>query len=202
MAGRKFSLTNGPLAQAQWTLLDSGWLKLEYTADPAAQPDRPGVAFEYPEDKMLKKTWFGDGPYRVWRNRRLGGNLGVWETAFNKTATGYTDWIYPEFSGYFSGVRWLRLTTTEGVITLVIPDENKFVRVGTPVFPDQKLMAKMMATFPPGNLAVLGDLPPIGNKFSAADKTGPQATTPPVSQPYRGTVYFRFEAVISQANPR
>jgi len=192
--GQKFSLTSESLPQAQWSMLDSGWLKLEYAVDPAVQTNVVGVAFDYPEAKMVKKTWLGDGPYRLWRNRRAGNALGVWETAFNQTATGFTDWIYPEFSGYFSGVRWLRLTTTEGVITLVIPDENKFVRVGTPVFPENQLMAKMAMSFPPGNLAVLGDVPPIGNKFHTADRTGPQAVTPLVRAPYRGTVYFRFEA--------
>ena len=72
---------------------------------------------------MLEKTWLGDGPYRVWRNRLKGGTLGVWETAYNTTETGYKDWKYPEFAGYFANVRWLKLTTTEGTLTMKIPDE-------------------------------------------------------------------------------
>lgn len=193
VGGKKFSLTSGPISQAHWTLLDSGWLKLEYAIDPAMQTNVVGVAFDYPEEKMLRKTWFGDGPYRVWRNRLKGQTLGVWDTAYNSTETGYKDWVYPEFAGYFANVRWLKLVTTEGALTMVIPDEKTFVRVGTPHFPGGNLMAKMAMKFPPGNLAVVRDIPPMGNKFETAAQTGPQATTPLVSAPYQGTVYLRFE---------
>lgn len=185
--GREFSLRGGPIPDAKWQAMDSGWFKLQYSVDPAVQ-FVPGVAFDYPEEKMLKKTWLGDGPYRVWRNRRKGVSPGVWETAAKGAE------VYPEFDGYFSGVRWLRLTTTEGVMTLVVPDEDKFVRIGTPKSPGWKLMAKMATTYPPGNIAVLGDLPPIGNKFNTGSQTGPQAATPLVTAPYQGTVFLRFEA--------
>ena len=90
-------------------------------------------------------------------------------------------------------MRWLKLATTEGTVTLMIPDETTFVRVGTPHFPGGNLMAKMAMKFPPGNLAVVRDLPAIGNKFHTAAQTGPQATTPLVTAPYQGTVYFHFE---------
>jgi Glycosyl hydrolases family 2, TIM barrel domain/Glycosyl hydrolases family 2, sugar binding domain/Glycosyl hydrolases family 2/Beta galactosidase small chain len=191
---KDFSLRSGPLANARWTALNSGWFRLDYTVNPAEQKDLPGVAFDYPEDKMLKKTWLGDGPFRVWKNRQVGGTLGVWETAVNKTATGYQEWNYPEFAGYFSGVRWLRLTTMEGVLTLAIPDQGKFVRIGTPAFPDAALTGKVGINFPQGNIAVVGDLPAIGNKFHTADQTGPQATTPLATQPYTGTVFLKFES--------
>lgn len=188
MDGREFSLRGGPIPGAKWQALDSGWFKLEYTVDPAQQ-FVPGVAFDYPEEKMLKKTWLGDGPYRVWRNRQKGVSLGVWETSANREP-----WSYPEFDGYFSGVRWLRLTTTEGAMTLMIPDENKFVRIGTPKSPGWKLMAKMAMTYPPGNIAVLADLPPIGNKFNTGSQTGPQGATPLLTEPYQGTLFLRFES--------
>ncbi len=191
--GQKFSMSSGPISQSHWTILDSCRLKLEYSCDPTLQKDVVGVAFDYPETQMLEKTWLGDGPYRVWRNRLKGNTLGVWKTAFNTTETGYKDWIYPEFAGYFANVRWLRLTTTEGALTLMIPDDNTFVRVGTPQMPSAKLSVKAAMTFPPGNLAVLRDIPAIGNKFHSASQTGPEATTPLVSEPYHGTVYLHFE---------
>jgi len=191
--GKTFSLTSGPIPQAHWTMLDTGWLKLEYDVDPAVQTNVVGVAFNYPEEKMLKKTWLGDGPYRVWRNRLKGTTLGVWETDYNTTVAGYKDWIFPEFAGYFANMRWLRLTTTEGVLTLMIPDEHTFVRVGTPKMPPANLAMRALLTFPPGNLAILRDIPPMGSKFQAASGSGPQATTPLAREPYKGTVYLRFE---------
>jgi hypothetical protein len=196
VGGRFFSLTSKPISNAKWTMLDSGWLKLDYSVDPAAQASATndiGVSFNYPEEKILKKTWLGDGPYRVWRNRLKGQTLGVWETAYNSTITGYKDWVYPEFAGYFANLRWLKLTTTEGTLTLVIPDEKTFVRVGTPQFPPPKVAGKTLVKMPPGNLAVVRDIPPIGDKFKTPAQLGPQSTTPLVSEPYQGTVYFRFE---------
>ncbi len=49
-----------------------------------------------------------------------------------------------------------------------------------------------MVDFPPGNLAVLRDIPPIGTKFHTASQLGPESATPLVSAPYQGTVYFHF----------
>ncbi len=202
VGGKDFSLTSAPISNAKWTLLDSGWLKLDYAVDPAAQASATneiGIAFNYPEAKILKKTWLGDGPYRVWRNRLKGQTLGVWETAYNTTETGFKDWLYPEFAGYFANVRWMKIATTEGTLTLMIPDENTFVRVGTPEFPPAKLAGKTLVKMPPGNLAVVRDLPPIGTKFSSAAQGGPQGTTPLVNVSYQGTLYLRFEPAAATA---
>ncbi|MBN8460372.1 MAG: glycoside hydrolase family 2 [Verrucomicrobia bacterium] len=188
IGGREFSLRGVSIPNASWQALDSGWFRLRYSVDPAMRPDPVGVAFDYPEEKMLKKTWLGDGPYRVWRNRLKGVSLGEWETVAGDAA------VYPEFEGFFSGVRWLRLTTTEGAVTLVIPDEDKFVRVGTPKSHGPQLMAKMDTTYPQGNLAVLADIPAIGNKFHTASQTGPQAATPLATKPFQGTIFLRFDA--------
>jgi hypothetical protein len=190
--GKPFSLTSLQAPQARWTMMTNGWIKLDYAVDAEAigQGAIPGVAFDYPEEKMRGKTWLGEGPYRVWRNRLLGGTFGVWETPFNTTDTGSKGWAYPEFSGYFAGVRWMKLATTEGTLTLVVPDAGAFVRVGTPAcqkacrFPD----------LPAGNLAVVWDVPAIGNKFAAAAQTGPQGSTPLTNGPLHGTVYLRVEA--------
>ena len=203
VGGKDFSLSSAPISNAKWTMLDSGWLKLDYSVDPAAQAGATndiGITFNYPEKKMLKKTWLGDGPYRIWRNRLKGQTLGVWETAYNSTVTGYKDWVYPEFAGYFANLRWLKLTTTEGTLTLVIPDEETFVRVGTPQFPPPKVAGKTLVKMPPGNLAVVRDIPPIGDKFKTPAQLGPQSTTPLVSEPYQGTVYLRFEPPVVAAN--
>ncbi len=200
VSGKDFSLTSETIANAKWTMLDSGWLKLDYSVDPAVPTNHAGVAFDYPEEKMLRKTWLGDGPYRVWRNRLKGGTFGVWETAYNATETGYKDWVYPEFAGYFANVRWLKLTTTEGMLTVMIPDEKSFLRVGTPKFPPANLAGKTLVKMPPGDIAIVRDLPPIGTKFHTAEQLGPQSTTPLVTAPYQGTVYLRFEPLAKGGN--
>jgi hypothetical protein len=85
---------------------------------------------------------------------------------------------------------------------MMIPDENTFVRVGTPSFPPAKLAGKTVVKLPPGNLAVVRDLPPMGTKFHTAAQIGPQGTTPLVSEPYQGTVYFRFEPASATASTK
>lgn len=199
VGGKTISLTSEPISNAKWTMLDSGWLKLDYSVNPKMQTNVVGVAFDYPEEKMLKKTWLGEGPNRVWRNRLKGETFGVWETAYNTTETGYKDWVYPEFAGYFADVRWLKLTTTEGTLTMMIPDGKTFVRVGTPKFPPANLAGKTMVKMPPGNLAVVRDIPPMGTKFHTAAQIGPQGTTPLVTAPYQGTVYLRFGPATAMA---
>ena len=195
--GKSFSLTSGPLGKVKWTQLGQGWVKVDFDYDPATSATTGGVAglaLSYPEEKMKSKTWLGKGPFRVWRNRLAGGVLGVYETPYNATQTGYTEWNYPEFAGYFAGVRWLKLRTAEGTLTLVNPDDKAFVRVGTPAQPDKKLAANTWIDFPQGNLAVVRDLPAIGNKFHKAEETGPQGATPLAGkEPFHGTFYLRFE---------
>jgi hypothetical protein len=51
---------------------------------------------------------------------------------------------------------------------------------------------------PPGNLAVVRDIPPMGTKFHTAAQIGPQGTTPLVNAPYQGIVYLRFEPAIAK----
>jgi hypothetical protein len=194
--GATFSLTSGPLGKVQWTPFGEGWVKVDFDYDPAAPATKGavGLALNYPEEKMKSKSWLGMGPYRVWRNRLSGGVLGVWETPYNRTETGYKDWVYPEFAGYFKGVRWMKLKTSEGTITIVNPDDKAYVRVGTPAQTSKKLAANTWVDFPEGNLAVVRDLPAIGNKFHKAAETGPQAATPLAgNEAYHGTVYLRFE---------
>jgi hypothetical protein len=60
-------------------------------------------------------------------------------------------------------------------------------------------MGVIAAFGPPGNLAVVRDIPPIGTKFHRAAQLGPKSTTPLVTAPYQGTIYLRFESAIPMA---
>ena len=144
--GRKFSLSDGPrvagtnavLKNVSWRLRDDGWLQCDYTYAAEGTNDFCGVIFDYPDNFVKSKRWFGDGPYRVWKNRRQGVTPGFWQNDYNNTITGWRDWIYPEFKGCFAGVRWLQLETVEGPIT-VVPENVPFVQVLTPEFPPVQL---------------------------------------------------------------
>ncbi|HZM05043.1 MAG TPA: hypothetical protein VFC44_18740 [Candidatus Saccharimonadales bacterium] len=81
---------------------------------------------------------------------------------------------------------------------MMIPDEKTFVCVGTPRFPPAKLAGKTLVKFPPGNLAVVRDIPPIGTKFHTAAQIGPQGTPPLRTALHQGTIYFYFGPAMTE----
>jgi Glycosyl hydrolases family 2, TIM barrel domain/Glycosyl hydrolases family 2, sugar binding domain/Glycosyl hydrolases family 2/Beta galactosidase small chain len=198
-AGKTFSLSNGPrvaapgsiLKNVSWKLRDDGWLQCDYTYFASGTNDFLGVIFDYPENQVKSKSWFGDGPYRVWKNRRQGVIPGIWQNDYNNTITGWHDWVYPEFKGCFAGVRWLQLQTSEGNLT-VVPANVPFVQVLTPEFPPAKLAGHTIPPLPPCGLGFLDAIPPIGSKFQEARIVSP-AGDPTVAQgEYSNSVSFYF----------
>ena len=170
----------------------NGWLDCNYTYTANGTNNFLGVTFDYPEGNVRHKRWLGDGPYRVWKNRLRGASLGVWENDYNNTITGFKDWVYPEFKGFFSGVRWLQLDTTEGPITVINNSAVPFVQVLTPEFPPPNLAGKTMAPVPKCGLGFMDAIPPIGNKFQAPGRVGPQSQPNVATGAYSGSVSFYF----------
>jgi hypothetical protein len=169
-------------------------------AYPAAGPrDYHGVIFDYPESLVQKKRWLGDGPFRVWQNRRRGVALNVWENKYNNTITGWRDWEYPEFKGCFGNVRWLQLETTEGTITSVLGSDGGFVQVLTPEFPPTNLVANTVVSLPRAGLGFLHAIPAIGSKFHRPRDAGPQSQPAEANGTYSGSVNFFFGELPSSA---
>lgn len=87
------------LYTVKWTF-ESGQLpKLEYAYSTKGDVNFMGITFNYPEDNIKGMKWLGRGPYRVWKNRLKGLQLGVWQKRYNNTITGES-WNYPEFKGW------------------------------------------------------------------------------------------------------
>lgn len=198
-AGQKFSLANGPrvvgtnamLKSVTWTLRDDGWLRCDYTYSACGSNDFFGVVFDYPEDRVLSKRWFGDGPYRVWKNRRQGVTPGLWQNEYNDTISGWRDWAYPEFKGCFADVRWLQFATTEGDLT-VVPDHVPFVQVLTPKFPPASFAGHTIPPLPKCGLGFLDAIPAIGSKFQPAEEVSPSGARTVAHGDYFGSVSFYF----------
>ena len=182
----------GDLSKVKWTLRSDGWLQCDYEYRQTGTNDFSGVLFDYPESAVQHKRWLGEGPFRVWKNRRPGVTLGVWENNYNNTLTGYRDWVYPEFKGFFANVRWLELDTTEGRITAVVQSEIPFVQVLTPEFPPKDLAGQTPVRVPQAGLGFLHAIPPIGSKFKPANTTGPQGQPNILGGTYAGSVSFHF----------
>jgi hypothetical protein len=181
----------GNLQSVTWTIGMDGWVDLSYRYDLRGTNPCHGVGFDLPEASVKDMRWFGYGPYRVWQNRTAGGTLGVWTNTFNNTITGWAGWQYPEFKGFYDGVRWLQLGTTAGPIT-VESFWGTYVQVLKPELPPGKLPAKSLVTCPDAGLAFLRAIPAIGSKFHTARDTGPHGQ-PAVSEGgYCDTLRFYF----------
>jgi hypothetical protein len=183
---------SGNLQRVSWRINGNGWVDCDYTYDATGTNDFLGVTFDYPEQNVRHKRWLGDGPYRVWKNRLPGVSLNVWDNDYNNTITGYQDWIYPEFKGFFASVRWLQLDTTEGAVTVINNSGVPFMQVLTPEFPAINLVGKAFAPVPKCGLGFLDQIPPIGSKFKAANAMGPKSQPNVASGTYSGSVSFYF----------
>ena len=178
----------------RWRIQPNGVLELKYRYPMRGAMDYFGVSFDYPETLVRAKRWLGQGPYRVYKNRMAGTELDVFDLAYNDPLPG-ASWKYPEFKGYFAGLRWLRLTTAQGPITIATPTPGLYYRLYTPKLGTDagSVESRRLAVpYPEGDISFLHAIPPIGNKFAEADQTGPQGQPTPANGKYEATLYFQF----------
>jgi hypothetical protein len=181
----------GDLKKVKWTVLASGWLKLEVLYKAPYQNKFMGVSFDYPEEKVNGIRWMGSGPYRVWKNRMKGNTLNVWEKAYNNTITGES-WIYPEFKGYHKNFYWATIQSKEQDFTVVCPDEDVFLRLFTPEKPKGANNDNTSPEFPVGNISFMHGINPIGTKFTKAETLGPMSQPNMFLYEKYMTLYFNF----------
>jgi hypothetical protein len=183
---------DGALKSVDWRVNGNGWIDCQYTYTAEGTNDFIGVLFDYPQNLVKHKRWLGDGPYHVWQNRLRGVTLGVWENDYNNTLTGFKDWIYPEFKGYFAHIQWLQLDTVEGPITVINHNRTPYVQVLKLEFPPAKLVGKAFVPMPSCGLGFLDAIPPIGSKFKEATFGGPQGQPYIAHGDYSGSLSFYF----------
>jgi hypothetical protein len=196
----------GALSQVVWQVMSSGWLRLSYRYALTGAHDLYGVSFDYPEARVQSAQWLGKGPYRVWKNRMKGTTHDVWTRDYNDNIPGAT-WIYPEFKGYFAGVDWARLFTTEGVVHFVFESDDTFLRLYSAR--DGAAPQTTQMVFPPpitaggaAGISFLQAIPAIGTKFDAAAALGPQSQPSPApALPLDQTVYIYYGDIASLPAP-
>ena len=175
------------LDRMRWALRDDGSLQLDYSYELSGDFAYHGITFDHATEKIETHRWLGEGPYRVWQNRLRGTWLGVHETARHEQQAGEA-WVYPEFEGYFAGVRWTRLATTAGSITVSGMRADTFVRIGTPRIDHPSTTID----FPAGDISFLHAIPAIGSKGKPAEQAGPHSQWAKAAGRYEGTLVFRF----------
>ncbi len=174
-----------------WTILPTGWVKLNYAYSYDGPVDYMGVSFDFPENRMKAKTWLGTGAYRVWKNRLKGGTLDVWHNTYKNFQVN-TAWDYPEFVGYFDDFNWVVFDTQDGPITIAAENDDLFMRLYSQADGDDPRHTKMI--WPDGDLSFLHAIPAIGTKFKAAQQYGPMSQKFQASGTFEGTLYFYFGA--------
>ena len=167
---------HGSLQTVDWRFFDDGSVLLSANAMFNGVVDIMGIGFDYPESLVNSKRWVGRGPYRVWENRMDGPQYGYWQTDYNDPIPGES-WEYPEFKGYFAGVEWMQLLTSEGTIG-ISPSHSLQEPLYVGVFTPHDGRDHLLYDLPETGLSILKVIPAVRNKVNTTDLNGPSA------QPY------------------
>jgi len=188
------------LQQLKWTIYPSGLLRMDVKYwNIGEESTLMGLSFSYPEKDVKGITYMGDGPYRVWKNRLKGTELGVWDKKYNDTQTGVDSLnvVYPEFKGYYSNLYWMRLNTAAQPITVICDSRDIYLRLFTPATP--KKAYNTAPPFPSGDISFMHGITAIGTKSQKAEKLGPSGMinkyfdyNKDIEQALSLTLYFDF----------
>jgi len=178
---------DGALREARWTIAPDGDVRLDYEFTGPGTVDILGVDFDYPEEKMKSKEWFGGGPARVWQNRLKGTQLARWENAYNDPIPGVS-WDYPEWKGWFAGWQWMAFTSTEGRFAFINDGGTPYLGAFAPR--DGK--NNPLLALPRLGLGVYQVIPAIGSKTAKPEQTGPQSQPQNVTGVVRGSLVIRL----------
>lgn len=178
----------GSLQKAEWHIAPDGGVRLVYTYNFNGVVDLMGVMFDLPENEVQHKQWLGTGPYRVWKNRMHGPQLGIWSNDYNDPIPGES-FTYPEFKGYFAGVQWMKLTTITGTITMQIGTDKDYVGVYQP----RDGRDELLYTLPETGISLMQVIPALRNKVNTTDLNGPSAQAVWAQGQHTGEVTLHFE---------
>lgn len=164
----------GDSLEVTW-IFESGKLPvLQYSYLAKDTTEFMGISFNYPEEKISGMKYLGRGPYRVWKNRLKGPQIGIWQKKYNNTITG-ENWDYPEFKGYFSALNWMQLQGQEGSFVVYANEPGMYLQVLKPARPVAAPNSNTVPAFPSGAIGIMHAIPPIGTKFNRPDVMGPQS---------------------------
>lgn len=185
----------------QWTLADNGRVTLDYAFNEITNAlAYCAVGFDLPAGCVQSKRWLGQGPHRIWANRRRGPQVGLWQNAYNDSITG-VDWGEPEFKGIFGQVDWMQLALKSGASLLIDPAAASDLGVLRPHNADETRdekngigPVKAWWHYPPaGGLFLFHKLPGVGTKFAHAEQLGPQSRPAQLNGPIQGQVSFAVQ---------
>lgn len=172
------------LDRFRWTMRSDGSLKLDYSYTLSGKYIYHGITFDHPEVHLKSVRSLGKGPYRVWQNRLRGPELGAREATRGVDRPGVT--TYPEFQGYFAGLRWARFNTDTAPWLASTASDQTYLRIGTP----QLGHINTSPEFPAGDISFMQAIPAMGSKFVTPENTGPASQPSEASGTYSGSLVF------------
>jgi hypothetical protein len=158
----------------KWTFQPRQLPQLDYSYQIKGAVDYMGITFNYPEHQITGMKWRGQGPYRVWKNRLQGTQLGIWEKKYNNTITGES-WDYPEFKGWHAGLYWVQIQNKEAPFVVYTGSKNIFLQMLQPQRPQAAPNDYTHPAFPQGSIGFMHAISAIGTKFQPAEVLGPQS---------------------------
>ena len=162
-------------ADFSWTAVTNSDSSVEYSwkINTTNAVDVLGVSFDLDESQVVSKKWLGKGPYRVWRNRPEGPQLGIWENAYNDGYAGES-WNFPQFKGYFADTRWMSFGMKDGsTVRFDLLEESPYVGAFSPSDGKDEFLFQP----PKLGVSVLAVCPAIGNKFTAPKDVSPSGNS-------------------------
>ncbi len=196
------ALFDGPMESVTYRLHPNGWLSIDYVYNLSGSHEYFGVGFDYPEADVKGMRFLGEGPSHVYQNRLAGGTLDVWSRPYNNTMVGDPDDLkpgqhfnYPTFKGFYSGVHWLELDTSEGPISAMLDQQHDpptYVQIFTPKTPPPNLLGQTGVPFPSAGLSFLQAIPAVGSKFHPPQASGPMGQPAIAKGRYEGHVSLYF----------
>ncbi len=198
---------DGPMKTLTYRLKANGWLSIDYVYALSGDHEYFGVGFDYPEADVKGMRYLGEGPSPVYQNRLAGGTLDVWNRPYNNTMVGDPDDLkpgehfnYPPFKGFYSGVRWLQLNTSEGPITAMVDqphDAPVYVQILTPKMPPANLQGQTGVPFPKAGVSFLHAIPAVGSKFVGPKSSGPMGQPAVAKGEYKGRISLYFGELLT-----
>ena len=199
---------DGPMKSLTYRLKPSGWLSIEYVYTISGVQEYFGIGFDYPEANVKGMRFLGEGPAPVYKNRLAGGTLDVWNRPYNNTIVGDPDDLkpgehfdYPVFKGFYSGVRWLQLNTSEGPIMATVDQHSGFpiyMQIFTPKTPPSNLLGQTAIPFPNAGISFLHSIPAVGSKFGGPQTTGPMGQPAIAKGEYKGHISLYFGKLMTR----
>jgi hypothetical protein len=199
---------DGPMKSLTYRLKPNGWLSIDYVYALSGEQEYFGIGFDYSEADVKGMRFLGQGPAPVYQNRLAGGTLDVWNRPYNNTIVGDPadlkpgeHFNYPVFKGFYAGVRWLQLNTSEGPITALVDqrsDSPIYVQIFTPKTPPSNLVGQAYAAFPQAGVSFLHAIPAIGSKFVGPRSSGPMGQPAVAKGEYEGHISLYFGKLLTQ----